>query len=96
MRGWPNWRRRPPRSCVFDAVSFQPITPTPGTPVPVRHVLHLLTQPPDDLVTGLLDHQRALASRGELQVEVIDLAAPGVDMDAVLDRVFAADATSTW
>ena len=62
----------------------------------MRHILHLLTQPPDDVVRGVLEHQRARAAADGLQVQVIDLASPAVDFDAVLDAVFTADSISTW
>lgn len=56
--------------------------------------LHILTRPADELVTALLDRERAA---GQTQIEVADLsqqAAP--DYAALVDRVFAADSVVTW
>lgn len=55
--------------------------------------LHILTRPADELVTALLDRERAA---GQTQIEVVDLTQPEPDYGALVDRVFAADSVVTW
>ena len=55
--------------------------------------LHILTRPADELVTTLLERERAA---GQTQVEVVDLSQPSPDYGALVDRVFAADSVVTW
>jgi len=59
----------------------------------MRHVLHLLTRPPDETVRVVLAEQ---ANLPELTVETVDLAAERVDYDAVVEKIFAADAVTVW
>ncbi len=55
--------------------------------------LHILTRPADELVTALLDRERA---GGQTEIEVVDLSQPSPDYGALVDRVFAADSVVTW
>ena len=55
--------------------------------------LHILTRPADELVTTLLDRERAA---GQTQIEVLDLTQPNPDYGSLVDRVFAADSVVTW
>lgn len=55
--------------------------------------LHILTRPADELVTALLDRERAA---GRTQIEVVDLTQPNPDYGALVDRVFDADSVVTW
>lgn len=55
--------------------------------------LHILTRPADELVTTLLERERAA---GQTQIEVVDLTQPNPDYGALVDRVFAADSVVTW
>lgn len=55
--------------------------------------LHILSRPADELVTTLLERERAA---GQTQVEVVDLTQPNPDYGALVDRVFAADSVVTW
>jgi len=55
--------------------------------------LHILTRPADELVTTLLERERAA---DQAQIEVVDLTQPNPDYGALVDRVFAADSVVTW
>ncbi len=55
--------------------------------------LHILTRPADDLVTALIEAQRAVP---ENVVEVVDLTAPDPDYAALVEKVFAAGSVATW
>lgn len=55
--------------------------------------LHILTRPADDLVTALIETQRAVP---ENVVEVVDLTAPEPDYAALVEKVFAAGSVATW
>lgn len=55
--------------------------------------LHILTRPADELVTTLLDRERAA---GQTQIEVVDLTQPEPDYPALVEKVFAADSVVTW
>lgn len=55
--------------------------------------LHILTRPADDLVTALIEAQRAVP---ENAVEVVDLTAPEPDYAALVEKVFAAGSVATW
>lgn len=55
--------------------------------------LHILTRPADELVTTLLERERAAS---QTQIEVVDLTQPNPDYGALVDRVFAADSVVTW
>ncbi len=55
--------------------------------------LHILTRPADELVTTLLERERAA---GQTQVEVADLTQPAPDYGALVEKVFAADSVVTW
>lgn len=55
--------------------------------------LHILTRPADELVTTLLERERAA---DQAQIEVVDLTRPNPDYGTLVDRVFAADSVVTW
>lgn len=55
--------------------------------------LHILTRPADELVTALLERQRAA---GEMAFEVVDLTQPAPDYGGLVEKVFAADSVATW
>ncbi len=55
--------------------------------------LHILTRPADELVTTLLELERAA---GQTQIEVVDLTQPAPDYGALVEKVFAADSVVTW
>jgi hypothetical protein len=55
--------------------------------------LHILTRPADDLVTALIEAQRAAP---ENEVEVVDLTAPDPGYAALVEKVFAASSVATW
>ncbi len=55
--------------------------------------LHILTRPADELVTTLLNRERAA---GQTQIEVVDLTQPVPDYPALVEKVFAADSVVTW
>jgi len=56
-------------------------------------ILHILTQPPDELVTRLVRDQQLEAAN---QVEVVDLTQPSPDYTALVEKVFAADSVASW
>jgi hypothetical protein len=56
-------------------------------------ILHILTQPPDDLVISLLAAQTRQA---DVQVETVDLTQPDPDYDALVEKIFAADSVEVW
>jgi hypothetical protein len=55
--------------------------------------LHILTRPADELVTTLLERERAA---GQTQLEVVDLTQPKPDYAALVEKVFAADSVASW
>ena len=55
--------------------------------------LHILVNPPDDLVRELLAN---VPASGDVTVEVEDLNQPEPDYAALVEKVFAADAVATW
>jgi hypothetical protein len=55
--------------------------------------LHILTRTADELVTTLLERERAA---GQTQIEVVDLTHPAPDYGALVEKVFAADSVVTW
>jgi hypothetical protein len=55
--------------------------------------LHILTRPADELVTTLLERERACC---QTQIEVVDLTQPNPDYGALVEKVFAADSVVTW
>ena len=56
-------------------------------------LLHILTQPADELVRSVIENQ--VKQAGAL-VEVIDLSQPQPDYDLLVEKVFAADSVSVW
>ena len=54
----------------------------------MRTILHILTQPPDELVKKTIERQRAFP---ETNVEVSDLTQESPDYDSLIDKIFAAD-----
>ncbi len=59
----------------------------------MRVILHILTRPPDVLVTELIRRQEQQA---DSRAEVADLTQPQPDYAALLERVFAADSVEVW
>ena len=58
-----------------------------------RRLLHVLTGPAPTLVRDLA---AAGKQSGSAEVRIVDLTAEGVDYDALLDAVFAADTVTVW
>ena len=54
----------------------------------MRTILHILTQPEDQLTGELIERQRALP---ETQVEVTRLMEEASDYDALVTKIFTAD-----
>jgi hypothetical protein len=59
----------------------------------MRTILHILTRPEDELARELIAKHRALP---ETKVEVVELAAPAPDYDALIGKIFAADSVEVW
>jgi hypothetical protein len=59
----------------------------------MRHILHILTKPADDLAADVIRRQRRQANDA---IEVFDLTREQPDYAALLERVFAADSVLTW
>ncbi len=57
----------------------------------MKHVLHLLNGPPDELTTKIMETQRAEG----VSVEVIRLDQTQ-DWESVVDRVMQAESVATW
>jgi hypothetical protein len=58
----------------------------------MRTVLHILTEPEDDLAHALIETQRMMA---EVRVEVISLHGDP-DYESLVDRIFTADSVEVW
>ncbi len=58
-----------------------------------RRLLHVLTGPAPALARDLA---AAGKRSGSAEVTIIELTAEGVDYDALLDAVFAADTVTVW
>ncbi len=56
-------------------------------------ILHILTRPPDALVSDLIRRQE---QRADLRVEVADLTQSQPDYATLLESVFAADSVEVW
>ena len=59
----------------------------------MRHLLCLLNDKDDPLAAEML---RRLAQEPDCQLEVVDLTAPEVDYDALLEKIFQADSVQSW
>ena len=59
----------------------------------MRRVLFLLSDREDPLAAELLARQARLP---DCQVEAVDLSAPAVDYEALLEKIFAADSVQSW
>lgn len=56
-------------------------------------VLHVLTQPADELVQRMMDAQ---SSQPGCALEVFDLTQPQPDYGLLVDRIFEADSVAVW
>ena len=54
----------------------------------MRTILHILTQPEDEVTRQLIERQRSLP---ETEVEVVSLSNPSPDYDQLVEKIFAAD-----
>jgi hypothetical protein len=54
----------------------------------MRTILHILTQPEDDVTRQLIERQRALS---DTTVEVVSLSNPSPDYEQLVEKIFAAD-----
>jgi hypothetical protein len=59
----------------------------------MRTILHLLTQPEDELTRAVITGQRALP---ETVVETIELTGSTPDYNAVVEKIFAAGSVEVW
>jgi hypothetical protein len=59
----------------------------------MRTILHILTQPADNLARETSDRQAALP---EVRVEIVDFTQPDADYPALVRAIFAADAVDVW
>ena len=59
----------------------------------MRAILHILTRPADELVSGIMEAQRALPNT---RVAIVDLTAAQADYDALLEEIFAAESVEVW
>ena len=59
----------------------------------MRQILNILTEANRDLVSSVIDSQKA---QKDVQVAVVDLASGDVDYDQLLDQIFAADSVEVW
>jgi hypothetical protein len=77
MNGW-GWRHyRAVTSSIFS----------------MRTILHVLTQPEDNLAAKIIEQQ---GMQPDCRVEVVELSALEPDYDALLDKIFAADSVAVW
>ena len=54
----------------------------------MRTILHILTQPEDEVTRQLIEHQRSLP---DIAVEVVSLSHPSPDYEQLVEKIFAAD-----
>ena len=59
----------------------------------MRILLHILTQPSDDLARQLIDQQRLQPGH---QIEIADLTQPEPDYTALIEKIFTADSVAVW
>ena len=59
----------------------------------MTRVLHILTQPEDELARLVLQGQ---AASQDLKIATVDLRLPNPDYDALLEKVFDADSIQVW
>ncbi|MEO6036363.1 MAG: hypothetical protein ABIQ35_14005 [Verrucomicrobiota bacterium] len=57
------------------------------------NLLHILTEPADPLVSGLIATQRAMP---ENQIDVVDLTEADADYKKLLEKIFTADSVQVW
>jgi hypothetical protein len=59
----------------------------------MRKILHLLTRSEDPLARDLIERQ---SCQQDISVEVADLTKPGVDYEAIVEKIFEADSLQVW
>lgn len=59
----------------------------------MRSILHILTQPEDELTRAVIAGQRALP---DTAVDTVELTGPAPDYDTLVGKIFAADSVQVW
>jgi hypothetical protein len=59
----------------------------------MRHVLHIITREPDDVVAQVM---RAQEASGDYQVRTVDLRQADPDYEDLLRAIFSADSVECW